>query len=266
MTSLARVRRRSRREWLAAGLVLGGLFAFVLLVYVVVVLGGGALIGRTSSPDVALSVLATADVALAFDRVQTRLEKLASQAVHGGRASPYDVLRRFTETVTGSYPAEELPERMARVLADGTGAAWAQVWLVVGDRPTLAATWPPDATREPTPEEPSERDGDVPGRRSLAVRHGGELLGVLVVQEHDAGRRSPRSRNGCSPGSRPRRGWCCAVPGCGPSSSAGTPSSPPAPRSCGSPASAWSTPRTPSAGSWSATSTTAPSSTSSPWR
>ena len=33
---------------------------------------------------------------------------------------------------------------MARVLADGTGAAWAQVWLVVGDRTTLAATWPPD--------------------------------------------------------------------------------------------------------------------------
>ena len=34
---------------------------------------------------------------------------------------------------------------MARVLAEGTGAEWAQVWLVVGDRPTLAATWPPDA-------------------------------------------------------------------------------------------------------------------------
>ena len=34
---------------------------------------------------------------------------------------------------------------MARVLANGTGAEWAQVWIVVGDRPILAATWPPDA-------------------------------------------------------------------------------------------------------------------------
>ena len=53
----------------------------------------------------------------------------------------------------GGYPAEELPSRMARVLAEGTGAAWAQVWLVVDDRPTLAATWPPRAgdttTRDP---------------------------------------------------------------------------------------------------------------------
>ncbi len=185
MTSLALVRRRSRREWLAAAIVLCGLTAFVLLVYVVVVLGGGVLIGQTSSPDVTLSVLATATVALAFEQVQSRLEKLASQAVHGGRASPYDVLSRFSETVSGSYPAEELPVRMARVLAEGTGAAWSQVWLVVGDRPTLAATWPPDATREPTPEEPSEGEGDVPGRRMLAVRHSGELLGVLVVQEHE---------------------------------------------------------------------------------
>src|SRR4029079_9064653 len=43
MTSLAAPRRRSRREWLAAALVLAGLAGFVLLVYVVVVLGGGVL-------------------------------------------------------------------------------------------------------------------------------------------------------------------------------------------------------------------------------
>ena len=67
MTSLAALRRRSRREWLAAALVLAGLAGFVLLVYVVVVLGGGALIGHTTSPDVTLSVLATAVVALAFE-------------------------------------------------------------------------------------------------------------------------------------------------------------------------------------------------------
>src|SRR5580765_7334934 len=183
MTWLRRLRRRSRREWLAAALVLGGLTAFVVLVYVVVVLGGGLLIGHTASPPVGLSVLATAVVALAFDRVQTRLEEVATRTVHGGQPSPYDVLRRFSGTVTGSYAAEELPSRMARVLADGTGAVWSQVWLVVAERPRLAATWPPEATHEATSSDPVE--AEVAGRRSLPVRHGGELLGILVVQERD---------------------------------------------------------------------------------
>ena len=185
MTWLAGLRGRTRRELLAALLVLAGLTAFVVLVYVVVVLGGGALTGRTSSPGLALSVLATAIVAVAFDPVQTRLEVAATRAVHGGSPAPYDVLRRFSATVTGSGPTEELPDRMARVLAEGTGALWSQVWLVVGGRPSLAATWPPGATREPVAGEADPHDDAAPGRRSLPVRHGGELLGVLVVQERE---------------------------------------------------------------------------------
>ena len=174
VTWLARLRRRSRSEVLGALLVLGGLTLFVALTYVVIVLGGGALVGHTSSPQLGLSVLATAVVALGFDPVQTRLESVAARVVHGGQPSPYDVLRRFSETLAGSHAAEEVPARMARVLANGTGGEWAQVWIVVGDRPMLAATWPPDA---------DPRDQDGPGRRSLPVRHGDDLLGVLVVQE-----------------------------------------------------------------------------------
>ncbi|MGH3347892.1 MAG: hypothetical protein ACRDO4_13020, partial [Nocardioides sp.] len=47
-----------------------GLAGFVVWVYVVVVLGGGALLGATDSPSVALSVVATTVVALLFGRVQ----------------------------------------------------------------------------------------------------------------------------------------------------------------------------------------------------
>ena len=75
-------------------LVLAGLAAFVVLVYVVVVLGGGALIGQTSSPDVALSVLATAVVALGFDPVQTRLEQLRRAA---GARRPALAVRRAAD-------------------------------------------------------------------------------------------------------------------------------------------------------------------------
>jgi signal transduction histidine kinase len=156
-----------------SGLVLAGLTGFVVLVYVLVVVGVGAVVGATSSPDLVLSVVATAVVAVAFDPVQSLLERAAARLVYRG-TPPYEVWERFSSTVTGSYPAEELPARMARVLAEGTGARAAEVWLVVDGRASPAATWPPDAS-------PSE--DDAPGRRVLPVRYAGETLGLLVVQE-----------------------------------------------------------------------------------
>ena len=177
VTTLLRWRRRSRRELLSLALLCLGLLAFVVLTYVVIVVGGGALIGSTSSPSLGLSVLATAVVALGFDPVQTRLDSFVRRVVHGGQPSPYDVLRRFSGTLTASHRTEELPARMARVLADGTGAVSAQVWVVVGGEPVLAAAWPPRSG-------PGERPADgTQGIRRLEVRQGGDLLGELVVQE-----------------------------------------------------------------------------------
>src|SRR5687767_11733762 len=95
--------RRALRGWHRTGLsrvvVSLGLAGFVVWVYVVVVLGGGALSGRTDSPSVALSVLATTVVALSFARVQAALE--GATATWGlGRATPYDVLSHFSDAVT----------------------------------------------------------------------------------------------------------------------------------------------------------------------
>ena len=182
-----RVRRGTARPrpHRARALVLVGLAGYVVGVYVLVVLGGGALVGRTDSPSLGLSVLATAVVALGFESVQVRLEAFAGRLVHGGAPSPYDVLSRFSETVTGGYTTDEIPPRMARLLARGTGASWAQVWLVVQDRPTLAATWPVDAevVRAPPQPAPGASDASGAGRRALTVRHGGHLLAVLRLQE-----------------------------------------------------------------------------------
>jgi signal transduction histidine kinase len=171
-------RRRTGREQLAALLVLSGLVVFVVLVYVVIVLGGGALIGHTSSPQLGLSVVATALVALGFGPVQSWLEALMSQLVHGDWHSPYEVLSRFSPAITGSRVNDDLTARMAEVLADGTGAQAAQIWLMVNGRLRLAATWPPAAHSSPGA-------GDLPRRRELPVRQAGELLGVLAVQERE---------------------------------------------------------------------------------
>jgi signal transduction histidine kinase len=164
--------------WLS--LVFVGLFGFVVLTYVVVVLGGGLLLGSADSPPLGLSVLATAVVALGFDPLLTRLQRAASWVVAGSRPEPYDALRRFAGVVADSRPAEDLTLRMARLLAEGTGAAWAQVRVVVGDREVPAATWPPGAEREAA-SEPSQPAR--PGVRRLPVRHGDERLGELVLRE-----------------------------------------------------------------------------------
>ena len=172
-----------RRGW-GRALVLLGLAGFVVWVYVVVVLGGGAVIGRTDSPSIALSVVATTVVALSFARVQRALER---SAAHGGwgAAAPYDVLRTFPDAATSAVATDELPARMAMLLGQGTGARWAQVWLSVSDRLTLAATWPEgvDTVRTPPSLADQAIDASHDGLRALAVRHGNEVLGVLRLQE-----------------------------------------------------------------------------------
>lgn len=167
-------------------LVAAGLLGFVGGVYIVVVLAGGALIGRTDSPSVPLSVLATVVVALLFVRVQAALERAVAMARHDRAATPYEVLSRFSEDLTEGETPENLPMRMAQLLGEGTGAQWAQVWLGVEDRLVLAATWPADTDAVSTPparESESDHAPREPGRRSLPVMHGGQLLGVLSLQE-----------------------------------------------------------------------------------
>ncbi len=170
-------RPRSRRETAFAIVVCVGLALYVVVVYAVVVVGGGELVGRTESPSVVLSIAATTIVALGVGPGHGWIERQASRVVHGGPATPYDVLRRFSESAVDGELPQELPIRMARVLAEGVGAESAQVWLSVEGDLILAATWPVDVAASPPTDPQRSR------RRALEVRQAGELLGNLVVQE-----------------------------------------------------------------------------------
>jgi signal transduction histidine kinase len=178
-------RRLSWRESGPAVLVLAGTVLFVAAVYVVIVRGGGALVGEPGPPNLGLSVLATAVVAILVEPVRRRLRPVAARLVRGERAAPYEVLTRFRAEVTGGYPTDEVPGRMAELLARATGARYAQVWLSVNDRLVPAATWPRDAAVEEAPPGPGAVVAEDPGRRMQAVHNADELLGVLVIQEHD---------------------------------------------------------------------------------
>ena len=119
-----------------------------------------------------------------------RLQKIANRLVYGKRATPYEVLSEFSERVAETYAAEDALPKMARVLAEGTGAEQATVWLRTGDELRPSASWPaPESVNGNGPVvavRPVAIAGSdipvIPGAdRAAAVRHQGELLGALSV-------------------------------------------------------------------------------------
>src|SRR5690349_13208124 len=165
-------------------LVYGSLAVFITGVYVAIVVGIGSLAQRGARPSLALSIAATAVVAVAFQPVRTWVQRLANRLVYGRRATPYEVLADFAGRMAGAYAAEDLLPRMARILAEGTAATRADVWLKGGEQFHDGAAWPPDA-----PPLPSARAtaADVPAYpaadRILPVRYQGEVLGALSVSK-----------------------------------------------------------------------------------
>lgn len=169
-------------------LVFGGLAAFITAVYAIVVVGMGTLVGRGDEPNFAVSVAATAVVAVAFQPVRERLQTAANRLVYGVRATPYEVLSRFSARMGETMEPDEVLHRMVRLLAEGTGAASARLWLRIGTRLRLAAVWRQEAPGpdvEAEPEDLEFPDGQLPAftgaDRVATVSHQGELLGALTV-------------------------------------------------------------------------------------
>jgi signal transduction histidine kinase len=165
-------------------LVYGSLAAFITVVYVGIAVGIGTLVGSGGKPNLALSILATAIVAIGFQPVREQVQKVANRLVYGRRATPYEVLSEFSGRVADTYAADEVLPRMARVLQEGTGAESATVWLRGGDELRAAATFPGAANG---PAVVPMRAGTLPvllgTTRSVEVRHQGELLGALSVNK-----------------------------------------------------------------------------------
>jgi signal transduction histidine kinase len=155
-------------------LVYGALAAFISAVYVGIVVGIGGLIGSGNRPNLLLSIVATAVVAVAFQPIRERVEALANRVVFGYRANPYELLSQFSHRVAGAYADEEVLTRLARVLVEGTAASVGSVWLRGSEQ--AAATWPENAP----PLMPTNAD------RIAAVRHEGEILGELTVKKRSS--------------------------------------------------------------------------------
>jgi len=123
-------------------------------------------------------------VAVAFQPVREWAQRLANRLVFGRRATPYEALSEFAGRMGGAYAAEDVLPRMARVLAEGTGADPAVVWLKAGPELVPGAYWPAD-TRPPA--RVACHNGEAPAitgaNRVAPVSYHGETLGALSVSK-----------------------------------------------------------------------------------
>jgi signal transduction histidine kinase len=158
--------------------VYGTLAVFITLIYAGLVVGVGTLVGNQG--DRLLTAIAAAVIAIAFQPIRERSRRFANRLVYGTRATPYEVLADFAERVAGTYSVEDVLPRTAHMLAEGTAASRADVWVRVGPELRAAGSWPTAVD-----EYVSVGDGEeisVPGSTATApVRYQGRLLGGLSV-------------------------------------------------------------------------------------
>lgn len=165
------------------------LAVFATLVYLAIVVGAGAWLGRDSS---FLTMLAAVIVAVTFQPVRARVARFANRLVYGKRASPYEVLAEFSERVGGAYADEDVLPRMARVLGEGVGAERADVWLAVDRELRDVAVWPADGAGRPPLPLPNGSVPQIEGMdRVYPVEQSGELLGALAVRKPSSDPLSP---------------------------------------------------------------------------
>jgi signal transduction histidine kinase len=163
--------------------VYGVLAAFITAIYIGIAVGVGTLVGSGGQPNLWLSIVATIIVAIGFQPVRERVQKIANRLVYGKRATPYEVLTAFSDQVAEAYAADEVLPRMARVLHEATGALSATVWLKGSTTLRAAATHPYVETSTPVLLPMSIGSlPEIPGATTaVPVEHQGRLLGALSV-------------------------------------------------------------------------------------
>jgi hypothetical protein len=156
---------------------------FVVAVYALLVGGGIALWPHAGDNWILLLWIAAAAIAGAgMTTVRARARALAHRALPA--ATPYPRLTSLVSGVVAAGPAEDWLPRLAELLADGTGARTAAVWLAGPSGLRRVSWWP----QRGTPDGP----GTVAGEAGLLglpdvdhvvpVRDGGELRGALTLQ------------------------------------------------------------------------------------
>ncbi len=157
-----------------------GLAVSITALYAAIVVVPLLIIGlpEDGGPGLALPIAATAVVAVLFEPIRSRLQHWANRLVYGDRATPQEVLSQLTDRLSENAAGGSTDE-LARLLAAGTGAEQAVVWVRTGDRLVADGSWPTGLAAV----EPADTDGAAPDAFSMVepVRHHDDPLGALSI-------------------------------------------------------------------------------------
>ncbi len=152
-----------------------GLLAAITAVYAAVVVVPLLVIGRSDGdgPGLLLPIVATGVVALLFEPIRSRMQRWADRVVYGDWATPHEVLSSITARVADAdgHSADEL----ARIVAEGTGADRAAVWIEAGGELESVGRWPSEGPRMERPDVDDDQNAIV------RVHHETELLGAVSI-------------------------------------------------------------------------------------
>ena len=155
-------------------LVVGAMALVITAGYLAVAVGVGALL---PVPDGVLSLVATAVVALAFEPVRRRAQRMADRLVYGHRSTPYEALSRLSAQLL--TPREDLLGGLAATVAHAVGAVEVVVWVGDKDRLAPAAAWPAPRPHQPT----ALSDLGEQGRVVRPVLHDGSTRGAVTLRK-----------------------------------------------------------------------------------
>jgi signal transduction histidine kinase len=149
----------------------------VMVVFVLIVVATGGLVGRTRSAAVVAAALA----GFAFWPALRVARRVADRIVYGRRATPYEILTAFSDRMGEAYATDDVLPRLAQVLGSGTGAERARVWLRVGSELRPAASWPAGEASLAAIATAGDALPAMPGESAVEIRDRGDLLGALSV-------------------------------------------------------------------------------------
>ena len=167
-----------------AKLLRGTLLAGGVFVLLVLVAGGADRLGAAEPVVVVLPFVVVAVVTAVLARLRGAVDTIVERVTHYREVTPYSALADAAQRLRSPSLQEALPG-LARVLADGTGARRAAVWLAVGERLVVTASYP--ATDEAGPPDSVENLAVLLARPGIGhvvpVLDATELRAVLSIEK-----------------------------------------------------------------------------------
>jgi signal transduction histidine kinase len=153
---------------------------FVIAVYELVVAGGIHLLG--DDWKLVLFIAAAAISGSGMTAVRSAARSLVHRLLPA--ADPYPTLMSSVSGAAAAGPAEDAMPRLAQMLADGTGARSAAVWLTGPSGLWQASSWPQDegSSQPVTVASTAELPGLAGVDYVAPVRYAGKVLGALTLR------------------------------------------------------------------------------------